>query len=205
MKNKGNISDLLSHLKKSNFNDFISHKTLLYGDTDTKKTFYTAKFIQFLIETKKVSPKDISVLDFAPKLKVIQNVRIGGKIEEFYKNSITCNNITFEGNIIPPRLNARNKAELYEIACNNFQKTKKVLKIFNENPTSILIINDISLYLHIGSIKLLLESINRSDTFFGNTYYGTSIKSDFSTLFSLREIRLVKYLIKKIEFSYFTG
>ena len=185
--------------------DFIGHRTLLYGETDTKKTFYTAKFIQFLIETKNVNPKQISILDFAPKLKVIKNLKIGGKIEEFNKISLTCNNITFEGEIIPPRLNAQNKAELYENACKNFQKTEKVLKTFNKNPTSILIINDISIYLHIGSVKSLLESINKSDTFFGNTYYGTSIKSDYSTLFNLREKRLVEYLIKKIEFSYFTG
>ncbi len=191
------------YLKNSNFNDFISHRTLLYGETDTKKTFYTAKFIQFLIETKNVNPKQISILDFAPKLKVIKNLKIGGKIEEFNKISLTCNNITFEGEIIPPRVNAQNKAELYENACKNFQKTEKVLKTFNKNPTSILIINDISIYLHIGSLKSLLESINKSDTFFGNTYYGTSIKSDYSTLFNLREKRLVEYLIKKIEFSYF--
>jgi len=193
------------YLKNSNFDDFINHRTLLYGETDTKKTFYTAKFIQFLIETKNINPKEISILDFAPKLKIIKNLKIGGKIEEFNKKSLSCNNITFEGEIIPPRLNAQNKAELYENACKNFQKTEKVLKTFNKNPTSILIINDISIYLHIGSVKSLLESINKSDTFFGNTYYGTSIKSDFSTLFSLREKRLVEYLIKKIEFSHFMG
>jgi len=193
------------YLKNSNFDDFIGHQTLLYGETDTKKTFYTAKFIQFLIETKNVNPKEISILDFAPKLKVIENLKIGGKIEDFYKKSLSCNNITFEGEIIPPRLNAQNKAELYENACKNFQKIEKGLKTFNKNPTSILIINDISIYLHIGSVKSLLESINKSDTFFGNTYYGTSIKSDFSTLFSLREKRLVEYLIKKIEFSHFMG
>jgi len=191
--------------KNSNFDSFINRHTLLYGEADTKKTFYTAKFVQFLLEAKKVNPKDISILDFAPKLKKIKKLKIGGKIEDYYDKSLMCNNITFEGEIIPPRLKSQSKAKLYEYACANFKKTDQLLKIFNENPTSILIINDISIYLHIGSTTSILESIKQSNTFFGNTYYGHSIKSDYSTLFSLRERRLANYLIKKIEYSYFTG
>ena len=187
------------------YNDFIGHHTLLYGETDTKKTYFTAKFIQFLIEKKNINPKEISILDFAPSYSIINKVKIGGKITDFYKNSIICNNLYFEGDIIPARLNARNFKELYENACNNYKKTFKILKIFTENPTEILIINDISIYLHIGNKKLLMDSIEKSNTFLGNSYYGSSIKSDFSNLFNLREKRLVKYLIKKIEYSYFTG
>jgi hypothetical protein len=77
--------------------------------------------------------------------------------------------------------------------------------LFNENPTSVLIINDISIYLHIGSIVLLLTAINNSPTFFGNSYYGSSIKRDFANLFSRREKRRVENLIKGVEKSYFTG
>ncbi|MFX0140345.1 MAG: hypothetical protein ACFFDN_42290 [Candidatus Hodarchaeota archaeon] len=188
-----------------NFESYIGHYTFLYGEANTKKTYYTAKFIQFLIETKQINPKEISILDFAPPINVIKNIRIGGKIKDFYQNSVICNNIYFEGDIIPPRLNARNKKELYENACKNYKKTAKILKIFNNNPTKILIINDISIYLHIGNKNLLLKSIKKSKTFFGNSYYGSSIKSDFATLFSLREKRLVEYLMKKIEYSYYTG
>lgn len=188
-----------------NFGNYIGQYTFLYGEANTKKTYYTARFIQFLIETKQISPKEISILDFAPPINVIKNIRIGGKIKDFYQNSVICNNIYFEGDIIPPRLNARNKKELYENACKNYKKTFKILKFFNDNPTKILIINDISIYLHIGNKNLLLKAINKSNTFFGNSYYGSSIKSDFATLFSLREKRIVEYFIKKIEYSYFTG
>jgi len=188
-----------------NFNDFIGHHVLLYGETNTKKTYYTSKFIQFLVESKKVLPNDISILDFAPPLSTINNLKIGGKIQDFYENSMTCKNILFKGEIIPPRLNSSNKTELYQNACENFKKTSEILHLFKKDPTSILIINDISLYLHIGNVKLLLEAIDKSNTFFGNSYYGSSIKRDYATLFSLREKRQVEYLIKKVEKSYFTG
>ena len=186
-------------------NDFIGHHTLLYGETDTKKTYFTAKFIQFLVEKKHLNPKEISILDFAPSLDYIKGIKIGGKITDYYKNSIMCNNLKFEGEIIPARLKARNIIELYKNACNNYKKTFKILKIFAKNPTEILIINDISIYLHVGNKKLLIDSVEKSSTFLGNSYYGVSIKADFSKLFNLREKRLVQYLIKKIENSYLTG
>ena len=81
----------------------------------------------------------------------------------FYKNSDKCNNLSFEGEIIPPRLKAKNLTELHENACKNFKKTYKILALYNDNPTSILIINDISIYLHIGNKKLLLESIKKAN------------------------------------------
>ena len=190
---------------KIDLNRLIGHSTLLYGETGTKKTYYTAEFIQYLIESKRFSHNEISILDFSPPLSTIKNMNIGGKIKDFYGNSLTCKNLTFKGEIIPPRLKASNREELYENACNNYNKTSKLLKIYNKQPTSALIVNDISIYLHIGNIRLLLESINKSNTFFGNSYYGSSIKRRFANLLSLRERRLVNYLKKKVEFSYFTG
>jgi len=187
------------------YEEFIGHQTFLYGETNTKKTYFTAKFIQFLIELKYLDPKEISILDFAPPQNIINNIKIGGKIKDFYKDSTKCNNFFFEGEIVPPRLKAKNVKELYDNACKNFKKTYTILNSFNDNPTSILIVNDISIYLHIGNKKLLIDSIKKSDTFFGNSYYGSSIKTDFKALFSSREKRLVEYLVKKIENSYFTG
>ncbi len=200
-----NITNLMKIESFLNYKEFIGHYTLLYGEINTKKTYHTAKFVQFLIESEHVNPKEISILDFAPSQNIINGVKIGGKIKDFYNHSIICNNIYFKGNIIPPRLKARNIKDLYQFACNNFKKTYEILNKFNENPTPILIINDISIYLHIGNKRLLFDSIKKSNTFFGNSYYGTSIKSDFTTLFSLREKRLIAYLIKKVDFSFNTG
>jgi len=187
------------------FNDLIGHHTLLYGETNTKKTFYTSKFIQFLLESENISPNDISILDFAPLSNTINTLKIGGKVQDFYEKCNSCKNILFKGEIIPPRLNSSNRTELYHIACENFKKTSKILHLYKNNPTPVLIINDISLYLHVGNVKPLLEAIDKSNTFFGNSYYGSSIKRNYATLFSLREKRQIEYLIKKLETSYFTG
>ncbi|MFX1281366.1 MAG: hypothetical protein ACFFA3_18610 [Promethearchaeota archaeon] len=187
------------------FENQIGHHTLLYGDTNTNKTLQTSEFVKFLLELKKVPPMEISILDFAPPIMTINNLKVGGKILDFYEKANDCKNIMFKGEIIPPRLKSDNKKELYENASKNFQKTSEILNIFNQDPTPILIINDISIHLHIGRIKSLLNAISKSDTFFGNTYYGSSIKRGYATFFSLRERRRVKSLIKKVELSYFMG
>ena len=188
-----------------NFNECIGHSTLLYGETDTKKTLYTAKFVKFLLESKKINPQEISILDFAPKLAIFKNLKIGGRIQDYYNESIKCKNFIFKGEIIPPRLKAKNKSELYKNICSNYEITSKILNNFKENPTDFLIINDISIYLHLGSKRYIIETILGVNTFFGNSYYGTSIKSKFPTLLSMNEKKKVNFLIKNIKNSYFTG
>ncbi|MFX1296167.1 MAG: hypothetical protein ACFFD2_15120 [Promethearchaeota archaeon] len=186
------------------FNSSIGYSTLLYGETDTKKTFYTAKFVQYLLDSN-FNPQEISILDFAPKLTFLKDLKVGGRIQDYYNESIICKNFIIEEEIIPPRLKARNKSELYNNLCRNYEITSTALKNFNQNPTSILIINDISIYLHLGSKYYILQTLSQVDTFFGNSYYGTSIKSKFSTLLSTNEKKKVDYLVKNIEHSYFTG
>ena len=73
---------------KLNFDDFVGAHTILYGEANTKKTYYTAKFVQYLIDTKKINPKEITILDFAPQLSNIRGLKIGGKIEDFFPQSI---------------------------------------------------------------------------------------------------------------------
>ncbi|MFX0046572.1 MAG: hypothetical protein ACFE8G_00230 [Candidatus Hermodarchaeota archaeon] len=195
----------MNFTKKFDFERILGTHTLIYGETDTKKTLYTAKFVKFLLETKNIPPKEITLLDFAPKLAYVKNLKIGGRIQDYYDNSIECNYINFEGEIIPPRLNANNKKEMYTNICLNFNKIYKILETYNKNPTSVLIVNDVSLYLHLGNVKYFINTINKSNTFFGNAYYGKSISTKFSKLLTLKEKKRVEFLIKNIENSFKTS
>lgn len=184
-----------------NYNAFIGCKTLLYGEKNKYKTFYTANFLKYLIEKKKIESKQISILDFAPNLTYYNHIKIGGRIEDFYKESLNCNYLQFKGEIIPPRMNAKNNKELYFYICQNYKKTSKILTIYNEKPTPFLIINDLSIYLHKGNKEYLLSTINKSTTFFGNSYYGYSISSKYSKLLNIKERKQVEYLIKNMDHS----
>jgi hypothetical protein len=189
--------------KNKSCNEYLNHRTLLYGETNTKKTYYTAKFVQFLVESK-FNPLEITILDFAPKMVTINDSKIGGRIEDFYANSKICNNMYFEGEIIPPRLRSQNSKVLIENARNNYVKTHQILEEYHQKPTLILVINDISIYLHVGKLEYFLKTIQKARTFFGNTYYGTSINRNFSYKFSLKEKKFIESLVKRIENSYST-
>jgi flavodoxin len=189
----------MKYSKNSDMSVLVGKKTLIYGEANTGKTLYTAKFVQYLIENKKFRSQEISILDFAPRLTYFKNLKIGGRIQDYYEHSLKCNLITFVGEIIPPRLKAKNKSDLYSNLCNNFKKIHETIEKYNNNPTPVLIINDISLFLHLGSKKYLINAINKSGTFFGNSYYGSSISSKFSKLLSIIEKKKVEFLIKNVD------
>lgn len=188
-----------------NFLTFINRYTFLYGETNTRKTLNTALFVRYLIETRKVDNSAITILDFAPKFKDFKNIKIGGQLLDFYENCISCNYIALKGEITPPRLNAKNKNELYSNICHNYKLTNEILIKYAQNPTPYLIINDMSIYLHLGSKTQLLDIIKKSCTFLGNAYYGTLIKSKISRLVSILEKKKVEYFIKNIDNSFYTG
>ncbi|MHA1782941.1 MAG: hypothetical protein ACTSUL_05870 [Promethearchaeota archaeon] len=191
-------------LLNNNLEKFIGKKTLIYGETNTNKTYYTAKFVQYLIEKKKIPPKEITILDFGPEMIKINDKKIGGRIKDFYKLSKICRNIQFKGKIIPPRLNANNSIELLKNVCENFKKTNSILQQFYKKPTQFLIINDLSIHLHLGNPRIFLRIIKNAQTFFGNSYYGSSIKSNEFKLFSLVEKKKIEFLIQKFDLSIFT-
>ena len=85
----------MSFHKTIDFNNLQGCHTFIYGETNTKKTYCTAQFVRFLIELKGITPKDITILDFAPDLVKTKKMKIGGKIQDYYENSTKCRNISF--------------------------------------------------------------------------------------------------------------
>lgn len=191
--------------KEINYKKAIGQYTLLYGEANTGKTLITAKFIDFLLETHFFNPKEISILDFAPKFLEIDGIKIGGRILDYSKKSIICNYISCNEDIIPPRLNSNNKQELFQNICHNYKISIQMLESYYKQQTKVLIMNDISIFLHLGDKNVLLKAINNSDTFFGNAYYGIKIEKSFSTLLSLKEKKRVEFLINHVHNSILTS
>ena len=180
----------------------IGQSTILYGESNTGKTFYTAGFVKLLVESQHSNPEKITILDFAPKMEIISDQKIGGKVSDYYIGSKDCKYYSLEKHIIPPRLNAESRGELYDNLCHNFRICHGLLEIFNENPTPFLIINDVSIYLHLSKVKTLGEYIQKANTFFGNSYYGISISRNFSKGLSRLEQKRVFRLKNNMDRAY---
>jgi len=183
---------------KLDFDRLLGIKVLLYGETNTYKTFCSAKYVQYLMEDRKIDPNHISIIEFAPKLQTIDDLKIGGKVKDYFKESKLCKYLETDEEIIPPRLHAKNRKELYSNVCHNYRQTRLVLQEFNEKPTPYLIINDISIYLHLGDKRDLIKAIENANNVIGNAYYGKNIsqKAKFARIFSLKEQIKIKNLRK---------
>ncbi|MGQ4873456.1 MAG: hypothetical protein ACP6IY_05210 [Promethearchaeia archaeon] len=196
--------DQVKKLVEISFKKLIGKHSIIFGNSNTKKTYYTGLFVNYLLENK-INPKEISILEFAPDLILMGDLKIGGKIEDYFPEVKKCNLLAPTEPIIPPRLHSRNKSELYHYITRNFNLTSILLEKYKKDPTPFLIINDISIFLHKGNRRTLMNVIKKSNTFLGNSYYGDTIKKEYSVLLDLREKNNVKYLIKRLDLAFFSG
>jgi hypothetical protein len=157
-------------------------KTLFLGDVNSGKTQRTLELLAKIIDRKS---DEIAVLDLAPE----KTQKIGGKIEvpshprvSYYTTKIT-----------PPRLIGRNVTEVEAYARQNREAIEKLFSRYLKDPKKILFINDVSLYLQMGDLDRLLETLRPSHTAIINGYYG---KTFGESQFSQREKRQMDQLAK---------
>jgi len=89
-------------------------------------------------------------------------------------------------------MNAKNIEELYDISRRNKNSIEKLFNIYEEKTSKILVINDLTLYLHAGDIERLLNLIRFSETFIGNAYKGKSFEIEIFKEFNQKERELVE-------------
>jgi DNA replication protein DnaC len=180
---------------KLNINNILRKRTLIVGDIGSGKTKLTAQIVKNLID--KGFSSEITVIDMAPQRKGI----IGGKISE-YIDIKTIRYLNAE-NVQGPRITAKTTEELFTIAENNKRIIEPLLNHYLNNPTEILVINDLTLYLHKGSPIKIIQCITKSKTFVGNAYQGTKLSRNDSKEFDkiesdklLEIIKIIDYIIK---------
>ena len=182
-----------SRKPKFSLNEIINRRTLIIGEVGSGKTLLTANIVKLLIE--KCFKKEITIIDLAPNKN-----KIGVPLNQYLKN-ISSYNIRYliPRRIYAPRLTASSPHELKSFLYLNYIEAKKLFNIYSSNPTKILIINDLTIFLHYGTVDELLNIIKTSKTFIGNAYYGYSIKDRFNTGLDEVERKKVKSLIDHMD------
>lgn len=184
------FSDIEIYLK-----DIIGYKTLIIGELGSGKTLFTSKIIDELVENG--YGDDMTVIDLAPGKD-----EVGVPISHYTKK-VELVIYLYPKKIYAPRLTASNPAELDNFIYLNYIESRKLLLRYIEKPTKILVINDLSIFLHYGTVHEILEAIGSSETFIGNAYYGYRIKDLFQTGLDEMERekirRLINYMDRVIE------
>ena len=181
---------------KYGFDDVVGKKVLITGDVGVGKTKLTIALLEEAIALG-LSDK-ITIIDMAPATVYIQGRKIGGKLVEFSEKLSNVRYLTPQ-RVETPRLSAKSTRKLLHLVDLNEKRIKPLLNEFVETPTSILFVNDISIYLQSGFDEPILSVMRSSETFVGNGYYGSTLQSDFETEVSKTERRLMNKLVDTVD------
>lgn len=172
---------------KLNGKEVVDKKVLILGEVGSGKTKLAAKLLQEL--TRILNPEKITVIDLAPE----RTGDVGGKLTDYTK---LARGIKYFSplKIYTPRLTGKSPDEVLHYAEMNKKAIESLLDEYAKNPTEALIINDVTLYLHLGELEKILECIRLAKTFLATAYYGKRLSRDFGTGISKREKQLTQRL-----------
>ena len=163
--------------------DYDGQRTLVIGDVNSGKTRLTENVLAAW--TAQGRSREIAVLDLAPQTRR----GVGGRLALPQGFEGVCQ----APSIAPPRLMAQTEAEAEMLARANAAVVAPLLRDPRLAESTILVINDATLYLQAGDYDLFLGFIRSAATVLINAYYGHSFP-DYRL--SHRERRLTERLIQ---------
>ncbi|MEN2974032.1 MAG: hypothetical protein ABDH32_00440 [Candidatus Caldarchaeales archaeon] len=172
--------------------EFLDKKTLLSGEAGSGKTKFIVNFLKFLVDNG--YGKDTTVIDMAPS----KIYGIGGSMRE-YTDIVSNTRYLKPENIWPPRLLGKDRLEVLKYSEENMKSLTPLIDEYLSNPTSILLVNDLTIYLHAGDIEKILKLIDVPKTFMATAYEGVRLEDDKGSGITERERRLLNILKKKMD------
>lgn len=175
---------------------FLGRKVLIIGDVGSGKTLLTANLLDQAVGMGYCH--QITVIDMAPPTMDFHGMRIGGILAEVTKAAAEVRYLKPK-EVKAPRAMAENAEELMRLANFNRQVIAKTLTEYLQNPTPLLFINDVSIYLQAGGIMKVLSAIHESQTCIANGYFGKKLAVDFGTGISRREQTMMRRLMREMD------
>ena len=149
----------------------LGKKTLIVGEAGTGKSHLLARILEKMVEV--LDPKEITLIDMAP----FRFSGIGGKLRDLTDSVGRVRYLTDDG-IAPPRLLGRNAAEVLRLAERNASLIGPLLIEYLKRPTRVLLVNDVTVYLHAGDLSLLWRVLEAAETFVATCYEGRRLSDD---------------------------
>jgi len=178
-------------MQEISFRDILGKKVLIYGDVGTGKTRLTVRLLEEAV--KLGLAQEITVIEMAPRNTVVRGIRVGGRLSEATDVTRRLRYLA-PRRVETPRLVARDGEELLDLVDKNRRRIRRLLRNYVENPTPILFVNDISIYLQSGDFDTLAYAIGKASTLVANGYYGKTLSNDHSTGVSALERELMDKL-----------
>lgn len=156
------------------YHQFLNRKTAIVGEVQSGKTQLTQRILRELMS---LVEGPVAVLDLAPE----RTLGLGGKLHL----PLTQERIAhFSPMIRAPRLTGHSPEAIWQIAKENFEKIESCFHLMQKQSWSLIVINDVTLYLHQGQAEKLLRQVALAPTIVLNGYFGRFFGS---SAFSRRE------------------
>lgn len=175
-------------MKTYDFNKFMGKKTIILGNLNSEKTRLLCKILE---DGAARQYRGITAIDMAPQ----RNMKGAGRnslLESIaYLDRIR---LLVPRRVYEPRIEGADRREINQLAVWNAKNIAVQLRKFISSPTRALFMNDVTMYLHMGPLAILLKAISKSHTFIGTAFRGTIFLDDLETGISRREKKLVDRL-----------
>jgi len=163
-------------LRDFHFDEIIGRKLLIVGDVGSGKTALTARLLAEALAI--FSPNDITVIDMAPTRREFKGVIVGGRLTEFMGARTGMRILTPTPSPVAPRMEGLTAEDVLRFARSNHQSIDRLLELYSADPTPILFMNDVSMYLQMGELGNLLTVIGSAKTVVMNSYEGSALQDD---------------------------
>ena len=173
------------------FRELLGKRVLVVGEVGSGKTRLLARFLEFLVDSG--CGPEVTLIDLAPSYGGV------GRLVEEHTDAVRAIRYLKPDKIFPPRLLGRNREEVLKYAELNYGAAEKLFGKFAENPSKILLINDLTIYLHRGGVEELLELIGLAETFAATAYEGSMLEDDKGSGITARERRLLSRLKREMD------
>ena len=172
--------------------EILGKKVLILGEAGSGKTQLTAQLLQELMML--MNPDEITVIDLAP-----QRVgEIGGKLTDYVNVNSRVRYLSPKV-VYTPRLAGASPKQVLHYAELNRENMEPLLRRFIRNVTEVLVLNDVTLYLHSGKLETVLKCVRLANTFLATAYYGSKLAEDLGTGISSREKQLTDKLAASMD------
>jgi hypothetical protein len=146
--------------------------------------------------TVAVAPDEVTVIDMAPRTVTVHGLTVGGVLVN--PGELDVRYLRSEP-IMTPRLSARTGHELVALAEHNRRAIQGLLDAFRADPSKVLFVNDVSMYLQRGELEHLWTLFALADTVIANGYSGKRLIDDLGTGISQRERSLMDELARRMD------
>ncbi|MEM1641526.1 MAG: hypothetical protein QW448_02025 [Thermofilaceae archaeon] len=171
--------------------EILGRRVVIVGERGAGKTRLTARLLEQL--ASRLGPENITVIDMAPTT-VPGAARLSA-----YTSIVRRLRYLAPPTVRAPRLEGRTASEVLRLAEANRVVIEPLLDTFLSDPTPALVVNDLTIYLHAGSLEKLLSCISSAQTFLANAYRGVTLADDKGSGVTERERKLLEEVLRRVD------